>query len=229
MPPLISVIIPVYNEVNTVAQVLELVNAVDIEKEIIVVDDGSSDGTANKLGSLDYSRFSSIKVIHHSSNMGKGAAILTGLSHAVGEFVVIQDADLEYNPQEYIPLVNYAKANNLAVVYGSRFLGGRCSMARMQYLANRLLTFAVNFLFFTSLTDMETCFKLVKREVLVDLKLKARKFEFESEVTIKLLKKGYKIKEMPVSYKRRSYPGGKKVRWSDGVYSLYTILKLRIF
>ncbi|MBP7836419.1 MAG: glycosyltransferase family 2 protein [Candidatus Omnitrophica bacterium] len=229
MPPLVSVIIPVYNEANTIIQVLESVSAVNIDKEVIVVDDGSNDGTANKLGSLDYSRFSNIKVIHHTSNMGKGAAVLTGLAHASGEFVIIQDADLEYDPQEYVALVNYARDHNLEVVYGSRFLSGLCSMSRMQYLANKLLTFTVNLLFFTKLTDMETCFKLVKREVLADLKLKARKFEFESEVTIKLLKRGYKIKELPASYKRRSYPGGKKVKWSDGVYSLYTIFKLRLF
>ncbi|MDD2679589.1 MAG: glycosyltransferase family 2 protein [Candidatus Omnitrophica bacterium] len=229
MPPLISIIVPVYNEVDTIIQILEAVNAVNIDKEIIVVDDGSADGTANKLSSLDYSRFNNLKVIHHSSNMGKGAAILTGLSHASGEFVIIQDADLEYNPQEYIPLVNYARANNLAVVYGSRFLSGRCSMSRMQYLANKVLTFAVNILFFSSLTDMETCFKLVRREALAGLNLKARRFEIEPEITIKLLKKGYKIKEIPVSYKRRSYAGGKKIKWSDGIQSLCTIFKLRMF
>ena len=229
MPSLISVIIPVYNEVDTIIQVLESVNAVKVDKEIIVVDDGSGDGTANKLGSLDYSRFNNLKVIHHSSNMGKGAAILTGLSHATGEFVIIQDADLEYNPEEYISLVNYAKSNDLIVVYGSRFLSGPCSMSRMQYLANRVLTFAVNLFFFASLTDMETCFKLVKREALTGLKLKARRFEIEPEITIKLLKKGYKIKEIPISYKRRSYPGGKKIKWNDGIHSLYTIFKLRLF
>ncbi len=224
MPPLISVIVPVYNEVNTIVQVLESVNAVNIDKEIIVIDDGSSDGTANKLGSLDYSRFNNVKVIHHSSNMGKGAAILTGLSHANGEFVIIQDADLEYNPQEYIPLVNYAQANNLAVVYGSRFLSGQCLMSPLQYLANRVLTFAINLLFFTSLTDMETCFKLVKREALADLKLRAKRFEVEPEITVKLLKKGYKINEIPISCF-----GRKKIKWSEGVYNLYTIFKLRLF
>jgi len=208
---------------------LESVSAVSIDKEIIVVDDGSNDGTANKLGSLDYSRFSNIKVIHHTSNMGKGAAVLTGLSHASGEFVIIQDADLEYDPREYVALVNYARANNLEVVYGSRFLSGLCSMSRMQYLANKLLTFTVNLLFFTKLTDMETCFKLVKRVILTDLKLKARRFEFEPEVTIRLLKKGYKIREVPVSYQRRSYAGGKKIKWNDGVYSLFFIFKLRLF
>lgn len=225
----LSVIIPVYNEADTIIQALDSVSAVNMDKEIILVDDGSTDGTAGKLGGLDYSKFNNVKVIHHTSNMGKGAAILTGLAHASGEFVIIQDAGLEYNPQEYLSLVNYAKANNFAVVYGSRFLNGRCSMPLLPYLANKVLTSMVNLLFFAALTDMETCFKLVKRDAILGLNLKARRFEIEPEITVKLLKKGHKIKEMPISYKKNSYPGGKKIKWSDGVHSLYTILKLRLF
>ena len=227
MPALLSVIIPVYNEVSTILEILEAVNSVDIDKEIVVVNNGSSDGTTEKLRSIDYSKFKNIKVIQCSENRGKGAAFLTGLLNSSGEFVIIQDADLEYNPQDYHALLDLARINNAAVVYGSRFLSGKNKMSPLQYMANRFLTFITNMFFGTSLTDMETCYKMVKRDVLLGLGLQAKKFEMEPEITIKLIKKGLKINEVPISYQGRSYSGGKKIGWVDGCAALFLIIKLK--
>ena len=219
--PLISVIIPVYNEVNTIKQVLEKINSVNIDKEIIAVDDGSTDGTDKALRDLHYD---ALKIIHHSSNRGKGAAVLTGLTQAGGEYVIIQDADLEYNPDEYRLLLDYARQNGLTAVFGSRFSGGRNARFSAQYFANKLITFLVNFLFGSSLTDAETCYKLVKTEVLQNLGLRAKKFEIEPEITINLLKKGYPIKEAPISYMPRKQSEGKKINWIDGLYAVIYII-----
>ncbi len=223
--PLLTVIIPVYNEVNTLKSILEKVNSVDLDKEIIVVDDGSSDGTRKLLGEI---KSDSMKIIYHAKNKGKGASFLTGLANAKGEFVIPQDADLEYDPQDHVALVDYALKNNLAAVYGSRFLKTwRCTYL-WHYLVNRFLTIFTNILFGSSLTDMETCYKLIRLDLVRGLDLQSSGFEIEAEITGKLLKKGHKIAEIPISYKPRFGDQGKKIGWKDGVSTLLCLIKLRL-
>jgi glycosyltransferase involved in cell wall biosynthesis len=222
----LSVIVPVYNEANTIRQILEKINGVNIDKEIIVVDDGSIDGTHKVLNTIFYPN---LKVIYHGSNRGKGAAFVTGLAHATGEFTIAQDADLEYNPAEFSVLLDYAVKNGLQAVYGSRFLKGwRHATTFFHYCVNRFLTCLTNFLFASNLTDMETCYKLVKTDILKSLQLSAERFELEPEITIKLLKNGIHISEIPVSYKKRSYRQGKKISWQDGFSTLLFIIKMRL-
>jgi len=221
--PLLSVIIPVFNEVNTIGDILEKVCSVDVDKEIIVVDDGSSDGTVGLL-----SKIKGIKIIYCAENSGKGSAFLTGIKNARGKFVIPQDADLEYNPQDYVVLVDYAIKNNLAVVYGSRFLKTWRTTSLWHYLVNKTLTTFTNILFASSLTDMETCYKLVRLDLIKTLNLSSSRFEIEPEITAKILKRGYKITEIPISYKSRFYHQGKKIGWKDGISSICCLLKLRL-
>lgn len=223
--PLLSVIIPVYNEAITLKDVLGKVCAVDVDKEIIVVDDGSNDGTMELLSEI---RAKDIKIVYCVKNRGKGAAFLTGIEIAQGEFVIPQDADLEYNPQDYMALVDYALKNNLAVVYGSRFLKTWRTTSLWHYLVNKFLTTFTNILFGSTLTDMETCYKLVRLDLIKKLNLSSSRFEIEPEITAKILKQGYKIAEIPISYKARFYHQGKKIGWQDGISSLFCLLKLRL-
>ncbi|MDP2927756.1 MAG: glycosyltransferase family 2 protein [Candidatus Omnitrophota bacterium] len=223
--PLLSVIIPVYNEVSTLRDILEKIYSVDVDKEIIVVDDGSSDGSIDLLREITDK---GIKVIYCAKNRGKGAAFLTGIENARGEFVIPQDADLEYNPQDYVALVDYALKNNLAVVYGSRFLKTWRTTSFWHYLVNKTLTTFTNILFRSSLTDMETCYKLVRLDLIKKLNLSSSRFEIEPEITAKILKQGYKITEIPISYKSRFYHQGKKIGWRDGISSIFCLLKLRL-
>ncbi|MDD5355573.1 MAG: glycosyltransferase family 2 protein [Candidatus Omnitrophica bacterium] len=223
--PKLSVIVPVYNEEATISQVIDRINLVNIDKEIIVVDDSSTDGTGKILRSLQYPN---LKVIHHSTNRGKGAAVVTGLTHASGEYAIVQDADLEYDPQDCVKLVDYAVKNNLPIVYGSRFMRGWRVTSFWHYLVNRFLTSFTNILFRASLTDMETCHKLIKLDLARGLNLQAKRFEIEPEITAKILKKGYKIIEVPISYKGRSYNEGKKIGWKDGVGAIWYLIKLRL-
>jgi glycosyltransferase involved in cell wall biosynthesis len=223
--PLLSVIIPVYNEVSTLKDILEKICSVDVDKEIIVVDDGSSDGSVDLLSEI---KGKGIKIIYSAKNRGKGAAFLTGIENARGKFVIPQDADLEYDPQDYVALVDYALKNNLAVVYGSRFLKTWRVTSFWHYLVNQSLTAFTNILFGSSLTDMETCYKLVRLDLIKKLNLSSRRFEIEAEITAKILKQGYKIAEIPVSYKSRFYDQGKKIGWRDGISSILCLLKLRL-
>ncbi len=224
--PLLSVIIPVYNEINTLKEILAKISSVKVDKEIIVVDDGSSDGTAALLKGISGEN---IKIIYCSQNRGKGAALLAGIAVATGEFVIPQDADLEYDPQDYAALINYALKNNLAVVYGSRFLKGwRGVTTFWHYAINRLLTGLTNLLFGCSLTDMETCYKLVRLDLIKKLNLSSRRFEIEPEITVRLIKQGYRIAELPVSYKSRFYRQGKKIGWRDGISSIFCLFKLHL-
>ncbi len=219
----VSILIPVYNEQYTVAKVIEKVLSLNLEKEIIVIDDGSTDGTAEILKNL-YSENQHIKHIFQKSNCGKGSAIRAGLVKVTGDYVIIQDADLELEPSDILKLTQVID-NNSRVIFGSRFLSGP-KLPFLSFLANKFLTFLTNLLYMGNLTDMETCYKLCERKILLELGLKSKGFEIEPEITCKILKRGYRIKEVPVSYNPRKI--GKKIGWSDGFKAIFAILKYRI-
>ena len=215
----ISVIIPVFNEKNHLAEIIDAVEMVPLEKQIIVVDDYSSDG-AREI--LRYRK--GIKVILHEKNMGKGAAIRSGLTQVTGDYVIIQDADLEYTPAEYPRLISPVMEGRARVVYGSRILGkGEFLLA--SYLANRVLTMLTNLLFHSRLTDMETCYKLVPTGLMRSLQLVSSRFEIEAEITGKLLRSGERIMEIPIRYKARKK--GKKIGIKDGVQAIWNLMKWR--
>ena len=219
----ISVIMPVYNERGTIREILKQVRKVNIGKEIIIVDDCSTDGTQDLLRYLD----KDIKIIYHAHNKGKGEAIKTGLRKAGGDLVIIQDADLEYNPQDYYKLIEPIVKGETDIVYGSRFLRDNKFAVSCHHLGNRFLTLATNLLYGSKLTDMETCYKVFRREILESMEIEAVSFDFEPEVTAKALKKGYKILEVPISYRGRSYHEGKKISWKDGLTALSCLLKFK--
>lgn len=221
----LSVIIPVYNEQATIKEVLEMVRAVELEKEIIVVDDGSTDGTRDILARE--AKQGDIKVSYHQVNLGKGAAVRTGLEQATGEVILIQDADLEYDPRDYHELLQPIREGEAEVVYGSRFLGRCKAMAFWNTLANKLLTLLTNLLYGTTLTDIETCYKAFRAEVIKSIPLRSRRFELEPEITSKLLRRGYRIHEVPISYTGRGQEEGKKISWQDGFIALWTLVKYR--
>jgi len=223
--PLLSVIVPVYNEVKTIRQILEKIDSVAIEKEIIVVDDGSTDGTGKVLRDIKYPN---LKVIHHSGNRGKGAAFLTGLANATGEFVIIQDADLEYDPMEYAKLIEEFNKSGVDIVLGVRFTEGYRGML-IPRLGNRFLTGLLNLLFSAQLNDFLTCYKLLRRDTLEKLQLKSEGFGIDAEIVSKILKRKLKIKQVPVSYKPRSYTEGKKIKWYDGIKYIVSIVKYRFW
>lgn len=212
----LSVIIPVYNEAAGVEKIINVVKAVPVDKEIIVVDDYSTDGTRDKLKLID-----GIRLLFHPKNMGKGAAIRTGTKDATGDIVVIQDADLEYDPWDYIRLIKPFEDEKVGAVYGSRFKG-KGDFLFLSKLANRFLTFFTN-LMFGQVSDMETCYKLVRREIFLDLNLTANRFEIEPEITAKLLRKKVKIADVPIKYKARKI--GKKIGVKDGIAACYYLLK----
>jgi len=223
----LSVIIPCYNEKDTVAKVIERVRKVGLAHEIVVVDDGSTDGTREVLDGID--RQGDLKVIHHPYNQGKGAAVRTGFNAAIGEILLIQDADLEYDPRDYPVLLRPIEEGIAQVVYGSRFLGGpRKAMFFWNMVANRTLTFITNLLYNAILSDMETCYKVFRAEVIKGIPLRSRRFDFEPEVTAKVLKRGYRIYEVPISYNGREWNEGKKISWKDGVIALWILLRYRV-
>ena len=225
----ISVVIPVYNEVSTIREIVARVQAVDLEKEIIIVDDGSTDGTRELLQEITLSQ-ENVRVLYHDRNQGKGAALRTGFEGATGDIVIIQDADLEYDPREYPVLLEPILDGRADVVYGSRFLGGPHRVLFFwHYLGNRFLTLLSNALTNLNLTDMETCYKVFKREVLNDIQLKSNRFGFEPEFTAKIAKKGFRIYETPISYSGRTYAEGKKIGWKDGVKAIFAIIWFRFF
>lgn len=223
----ISILMPLYNEVATLNRILEYIEKVPVEKEIILVDDFSSDGTREFLKSIFGETTGNIKVFFHEKNKGKGAAVRTGLKYATGDYAIIQDADLEYDPRDYLKLIEYTKNNNADAVYGSRFYNTWRVTSLGHFLVNKFLTILTNILFKTNLTDMETCYKLIRTDIFKSLGLKSNRFEVEAEITAKLLKKGYKIFEVPISYKGRSYHEGKKIGWRDGLMTLWTLVKLK--
>ncbi len=229
----LSVIIPAYNERYTIAEILRRVKDAPIdadlhvEKEIIVVDDGSTDGTREILAHIA-EEDPDILVLFHDRNQGKGAAIRTALRHATGDYVIIQDADLEYDPRDYSVLLRPLVEGKADVVYGSRFLGPHRAFLFLHYLGNKFLNLVTNILYDTILTDMETCYKMFRADVIKNIPLKARGFEFEPEVTAKVLKRGYRVFEVPISYSGRDFSEGKKIHpWKDGLRALWTLIKYR--
>lgn len=225
----LSVLIPAFNEAKTVAQVLDQVRQVDVaplEKEIVVVDDGSTDGTREVLE--QECQGDGFVLVRHPHNQGKGAAVRTAMGHATGDIFLIQDADLEYDPREYPVLLKPILEGRSEVVYGSRFLGGpRKAMLFWHMVANKLLTLTTNVLYDSILSDMETCYKVFRAEVVRSIPLRARGFEFEPEITAKILKRGYRIFEVPITYTGREYYEGKKIKGRDAFIALWTLLKYR--
>jgi glycosyltransferase involved in cell wall biosynthesis len=222
----LSIIVPVYNEENLVLLSLPPIFNLPINKEVLVIDDGSSDHTLKILE--DLKKEYEFKLITQKVNQGKGAAIKKGLENINGDYFIICDADLEYDPQDIITLFNKIqkyKLDKKVVIYGSRFKN-KPSLS-FHYLVNTFLTKLTNLLFFSHLTDMETCFKLVPKEALLEITLSGKRFEFEPEITSQLLKKGYKIKEIPISYNRRSYKEGKKITAKDGFLAIKTLIRER--
>jgi glycosyltransferase involved in cell wall biosynthesis len=216
---------PVYNEKNTIQEILRQVRSVEIPKEIIMVDDGSTDGTTEILSGM--AKDDAVKILYHDRNRGKGAAIRTGLPHATGELIIIQDADLEYDPRDYPALIQPILEGRAQVVYGSRFLGPHKAMLFWHSVANNVLTLITNILYDTTLTDMETCYKLFESEILRGIPINARGFEFEPEITAKVLRRGYRIYEVPISYTGREYDEGKKIKFRDAVTALFSLIRYR--
>ena len=225
-PVRLSVIVPVLNEARTIRQILERVRAVPIEKEIIVVDGGSSDGTRDLLAQEE--RRPGTRVIYEPRPGGRGKAIKQGLQLARGEIVIFQDADLELDPADYPALIEPLEARRAEVVFGSRFLAGRPRMTFLQYWGNRVINVAVNLCFGTRLTDVETCYQVFRRRAIQDMPLHNNHFAFTVELAIKLIKRGYEIVEIPIHYEPRGRAEGKKIYWADGFASLWLILKYRI-
>ena len=231
----LSVIVPVFNEKNTILEVLKRISAVNIDKEILIIDDGSTDGTRDVLKTVDSHqsaadrRNDEIKIIYHKRNMGKGRAIRTGLNNATGDVVIIQDADLEYDPQDYPKLIEPILSGRAKVVYGSRLFGKGKKSYWSFYLGGRLLSFLANLLYNAGITDEPTCYKAFRADVIKSIDLKCRRFEFCPEVTAKVRKKGYKIFEVPINYEPRSIKDGKKISWRDGLEAIWTLVRYRFF
>lgn len=222
----ITVIIPAYNEEKTIENILSKVQATKIPDEILIVDDGSVDKTREILKTLD--GVGNIRVILHEQNQGKGAAVVTGIQNATGDVLLIQDADLEYDPRDYPAILQPIEEGLAEVVYGSRFLGAPRRTAMFWHMvANKLLTFMTNILYNTILTDMETGYKVFKREVVKDIKIHARRFDFEPEFTAKILKKNIRIYEVPIRFAPRDYSEGKKIKLKDAFMAVWTLLKYR--
>jgi len=223
--PLLSVVMPVYNELATIEEIIPRVLAVPMRIELIVVDDCSTDGTRVKL--QDLQREHGFTLLLQEHNQGKGAALRRGFAAVTGDIVAVQDADLEYSPEEFPQLADLIVEGRADVVYGSRFLGRHRVFLFTHYLGNRVLTLITNVLYNTMLTDMETCYKVMRREVLQGLNLESNGFGIEPEITAKIFKRGYRVYEVPISYDGRSYEEGKKISWKDGVVALWVLLKHR--
>ena len=227
----ISILVPVYNEQATLLELLKALDSAtfcNLEKEIILIDDCSTDGSTEILKGLAQDKY---KIFYHEKNMGKGAALRTGFANATGDIIVIQDADLEYDPNDYEELVKLIIDDKADVVYGSRLSGGKPSRSFMftHLLGNKFLTLMTNILYNTTLTDMETCYKAFRASFVKDIVIKSDRFDFEPEITAKVLKKKARLYELPISYYGREYEEGKKITWKDGVHALLALLKFRFF
>ena len=228
MTPRLSIVVPAYNESKRLPPTLEKIVAWtrtrDFPCEIVVVDDGSSDGTQQVLAQLGDS---TVKVVKHPANRGKGAAVRTGFAHAVGDYVLVQDADLEYDPEDWPRLLRPIIRGRARVVYGSRFTGERRNMLFLHWVGNRFLSLVTNVLYNTTLSDMETCYKVMDRNLVNELALQADQFDIEPEITAKILRRGIRIYEVPISYAGREFDEGKKITWRDGFSALSTLVKYR--
>ena len=225
----VDIIIPVYNEEKTIENILEILENTDfcgLDKNFIIVDDCSTDATRDILKKYE----DKYTVVYKEKNGGKGSAVYAGFQNAKGDIVIIQDADLEYNPSDYAPLLKLIVDGEADVAYGSRFLGTPFKdFMFLSYVANKFLTFLTNLLYGTKFTDMETCYKAMKREFVQDMKINSRKFDLEPEITAKLVKKGAKIKELPIKYNARSYEDGKKIAYKDGLMAIKALFYYRFF
>lgn len=233
---LLSVIMPVYNEKKTIQTIIGRVMGVPLEKELIIVDDGSTDGTREILADFakalataekEFDGQPNIKVVLHEKNRGKGAAIATGLKYITGDYVIIQDADLEYHPEEYSRLLEPLLRGDADVVYGSRFKGSGRAFLFWHRMGNMFLNLVTNILYNSTLTDMETCYKTFRRDVIKGMKIESRRFNIEPELTAKILKRKYRVFEVPITYSGRDFSEGKKITWKDGLSALWTLIKFR--
>ena len=228
---LLSVVVPIYNEEANIRRVVDRVRAVPIRKEIVLVDDHSSDDSVavitQLLADMKDDPQNQVRAIFHERNRGKGAALRTGFDDTSGDIIIVQDADLEYYPEEYFLMAEPILDGRADVVYGTRFLGTHRVFLYWHYVGNRFLTWVTNILYNTMLSDMETCFKMCRGEIFRSLRLEANRFGFEPEFTAKVFKKGYKVYEVPISYNGRGYEEGKKITWRDGVAALWFLLKFR--
>ena len=229
--PKVTILMPVYNEVSTIHEIIAKVNAVELPgvsaRELIIIDDGSKDGTREILQEMTPTE--TLKIYFHAHNMGKGAALRTGLHYATGDIILIQDADLEYDPGEYPELLKPILDGRADVVYGSRMTGAkvRRDFNFLHFVGNKFLTLLTNILYNTILTDMETCYKVFRADVIKNINIKSNRFNFEPEITAKVLKRKYKLYEMPISYYGRDFSEGKKITWRDGFSAVWTLVKYR--
>ena len=223
--PLLSVVMPVYNERNTLEEIVGRVLAVPLRIELVAVDDASTDGSREILERLAGER--GFRVFRQERNQGKGAAVRRGIAEATGDIIVVQDADLEYSPEEYPELIELIVKGKADAVFGSRFIGRHRCFLFTHYLANLFLNLVTNLLYNTTMTDMETCFKAVRSELLKSLDLRSNRFGIEPEITAKLFKRGARVYEVPITYEGRDYSEGKKITWKDGFPALWTLVKYR--
>jgi len=225
----LSIVIPVYNEKNTFIEILKNVMAVNldgVEKEIILVDDASTDGSTELVRRAS-SENSEIKAIFHKVNKGKGASLKDGFKKSTGDYVIVQDADLEYDPNDYNKLLRTIDEEGVDVVYGSRFSGNYEDMSNLHYIGNKILTMVTNVLYGVLLTDMETCYKLLPGDFARNVQINSKRFDFEPEITAKILKEKMRIKEVPITYKGRTMSEGKKITWKDGLAAIWPLFKYR--